>query len=251
MDNLLEKIKTDYLASYLHIPNTTARLFDRSLLSKFKTSEEKIGEEDEKNDLMEGKTIDSIISSTSESENEIMDKLSKQNKSPKIAVDLFNGKNAEHLLTNRVDRDVFDLIYHSNFKYNIEFDLYKLNKIVFSSGEDFKHFQQYYEELYKVEQFCNSVSINLKGEYDFIINSVKKKDIQEILSDKSKQFFVFGDKNLFQQDNYDFFGEVTINLFNPSNYLHKLKQIIKYIIIIKLYENHPNYFEKIGIKKKK
>jgi len=79
------------------------------------------------------------------------------------------------LLANRVDRDVFDLIYHANFKRNIEFDLYKLNKIVFSSDDDFNHFQRCYEESYKVEQFCNSVSINLKGEYDFIINNVKKK----------------------------------------------------------------------------
>ena len=62
-----------------------------------------------------------------------------------------------------------------NFKHNIEFDLYKLNKIVFSSDDDFNHFQRCYEESYKVEQFCNSVSINLKGEYDFIINNVKKK----------------------------------------------------------------------------
>ena len=175
MNVLLEKIKMDYLASYLHIQNITEGIFDKSLLTKLKTTEEKIGEENEKKDLMEGKTIDSIISSTSENENEIMDKLIKKNKNSKIAVELFNGKNGEHLLANRVDRDVFDLIYHANFKHSIEFDLYKLNKIVFSSDEDFKHFQQYYEVIYKVEQFCNSVSINLKGEYDFIINNVKKK----------------------------------------------------------------------------
>ena len=30
---------------------------------------------------------------------------------------------------------------------------------------------------------------------------LKKKDIEEIISDKSKQFFVFGDKKLFQKDN--------------------------------------------------
>ena len=201
MNVLLEKIKMDYLASYLHIPNITEGIFDKSLLTKLKTTEEKIGEENEKKDLIEGRAIDSIISSTSENENEIMDKLIKKNKNSKIAVELFNGKNGEHLLANRVDRDVFDLIYHANFKRNIEFDLYKLNKIVFSSDDDFNHFQRCYEESYKVEQFCNSVSINLKGEYDFIINNVKKKDIEEILSDKSKQFFVFGDKKLFQKDN--------------------------------------------------
>ena len=162
MNDLLDTIKRDYLASYLHISNTTEGIFDKSLLTKLKATEEKIGEENEKKDLIEGRTIDSIISSTSENENEIMDKLIKQNKNSKIAVDLFNGKNAEHLLANRVDRDVFDLIYHANFKHNIEFDLYKLNKIVFSSDDDFNHFQRCYEELYKVEQFCNSVSIILK-----------------------------------------------------------------------------------------
>ena len=79
----------------------------------------------------------------------------------------------------------------------------------------------------------------------FIIENVTKKDIHNILNDNNKKYFVFGDKNLFTEETYEILGEVTINLFHPLNYINKLKQLLKYIIITKLYENNADYFKDI------
>lgn len=81
--------------------------------------------------------------------------------------------------------------------------MYKQNQIILSPDEEFNHFRNYCEELNKVEKFCKSLSINLTGEYDFIIKNVIKQDIEKVLSDKEKQYFVFGDKTLFKEDLYD------------------------------------------------
>ena len=93
--------------------------------------------------------------------------------------------------------------------------------------------------------------MNLEGKIDFIIRNVNKKDVIGALKDESKKYFVFADENSFQDEKYDIFGEVTINLFQPSVYLQKLKQIIRYILLIKLIEKHPEYFKSLNIPSKK
>ena len=68
MDEFLEKIKSELVNSFMQIPNTMAKIFDKNLLSNFKTEEGKIGV-NEKDDLIE-ESVDSIFSSSYDSSNE-------------------------------------------------------------------------------------------------------------------------------------------------------------------------------------
>ena len=79
------------------------------------------------------------------------------------------------------------------------------------------NFNKYTMEVNKVIQFLNLLKINRDGEIDFIIPNVKKDDITQILDDESKKRYVFLDKDLFIENNYDIYGEATVNLFSPSN----------------------------------
>ena len=90
----------------------------------------------------------------------------------------------------------------------------------------------------------------MKGEFDFLINNVLSKDILSIIKNEDNQNFIFADENLFKENQYTILGEITINLFKPSNYERKLKQLLKYILIIKLLNEHSDYFEQRGIEKK-
>ena len=69
MDEFLEKIKSELVNSFMQIPNTKAKIFDKKLLSNFKTEEGKIGDQNEKDDLIE-ESVDSIFSSSYGSSNE-------------------------------------------------------------------------------------------------------------------------------------------------------------------------------------
>ena len=69
MDEFLEKIKSELVNSFMQIPNTKAKIFDKNLLSNFKTEEGKIGDQNEKDDLIE-ESVDSIFSSSYDSSNE-------------------------------------------------------------------------------------------------------------------------------------------------------------------------------------
>ena len=100
-----------------------------------------------------------------------------------------------------------------------------------------KNFNKYTIEVNKVIQFLNLLKINLDGEIDFIVPNVKKDDITQILDDESKKRYVFLDKDLFIENNYDIYGEATVNLFSHSNYIHKFRQLIRYVLLIKLIEN--------------
>ena len=106
-----------------------------------------------------------------------------------------------------------------------------------------KNFNKYTIEVNKVIQFLNLLKINLDGEIDFTIPNVKKDDITQILDDESKKRYVFLDKDLFIENNYDIYGEATVNLFSPSNYIHKFRQLIRYVLLIKLIENNTDYFK--------
>ena len=48
MDEFLEKIKSELVNSFMQIPNTMAKIFDKNLLSNFKTEEGKIGDQNAK-----------------------------------------------------------------------------------------------------------------------------------------------------------------------------------------------------------
>ena len=69
MDEFLKTIKSNLAESFIQIPNTMAKIFDRNLLSNFKTEEGKIGDQNEKDDLIE-ESVDSIFSSSYDSSNE-------------------------------------------------------------------------------------------------------------------------------------------------------------------------------------
>ena len=69
MDEFLEKIKSELVNSFMQIPNTKEKIFYKNLLSNFKTEEGKIGDQNEKDDLIE-ESVDSIFSSSYDSSNE-------------------------------------------------------------------------------------------------------------------------------------------------------------------------------------
>ena len=246
MEQFLNDIKTNILHSFLSIPSTMAKIFNKEILQTMKESEEKVGDQEEKNELME-ETYDSLVSSSNEDENILMQKIGTKLNEKKVAIDLFTGANAQRLLVNRIDRDVFDLIYHRKFEYNKKFNFSKLNQMIPLTDKELDNFKNYLKDVKDVLQFLKSLNMNLEGEIDFIIRNVDKKNIIGALTDESKKYFVFADENSFQDDKYDIFGEVTINLFRPSVYLQKLKQIIRYILLIKLLEKHPEYFKTLNI----
>ena len=224
MEQFLNDIKNNILHSFLSIPSTMARIFNKEILQTMKEREEKVGDQEEKDELME-ETLDSLVSSSNEEEKILMQKIGTKLSEKKVAIDLFTGANAERLLVNRIDRDVFDLIYHRKFEYNKKFNFSKLNQMIPLTDKELDNFKNYLKDVKDILQFLKSLNMNLEGEIDFIIRNVDKKNIIGALNDESKKYFVFADENSFQDDKYDIFGEITINLFRPSVYLQKLKQI--------------------------
>ena len=223
MEELLKKIKSDYLQSFMNIPNTMARIFTNEVLKSFKKSSEEVGDEEEKNELIE-ETIDSIIES-GEEDQIIIDKIVKKIKEKKVAIDLNTGEDAEKLLGIRVDRDIFELKYHGSFIYSQEFDLMSFSKILPLKVNELTELNQYLKDANKVINFLETMKMNLKGQIDFTIPSVKLADIIDVLSNDSKKYYIFGDKDLFKDSNYDIYGEVTLDLFSHSNYIHKSYRI--------------------------
>ena len=245
MDDLLNQNQSDYLQSFMHIPNTMARIFKKEQLKSFKKSSKEFGDQEEKDELIE-ETIDSIFESEEEEKIKI-DKIVQKLKEKKFAIDLNTGDDAEKLLGKRVDRDIFELKYHGNFKYGEKFDLMSLTNKLPLDENAFENLTEYLKEVNKAINFLKTMEMTLNGQIDFIIRNVELKDITDVLSNDSKKYYVFGDKDLFDGNNYDIYGEVTVNLFSPSNYIHKMKQLIRYIILIKLIENNPDYFKSLAI----
>lgn len=124
-----------------------------------------------------------------------------------------------------------------------------MNGDIPKDDKELQDLMKYLQESESILKFFKPMNIDLKGEIDFIISTVKKEDIISILNDDSKKYYIFGDKSLFDKESYEIFGEITINLFHPSNYVKKFKQLLRYIAVIKLYENNPDYFYKRKIKK--
>ena len=132
--------------------------------------------------------------------------------------------------------------YHNNFAHNWKFNLTKLNQTIPKENIEIEDLNKYLLEVKDVLPFIKALNINLEGEIDFIILSVKKDDITNALSNESKKYYVFGDKSLFQNEIYEIFGEVTINLFSSSVYIKKFKQLV---------DKYPNYFKTMNINQKK
>ena len=240
MDDFLKKIKSEYIQSFLHIPNTMARIFSQDSLKQLKQSEEKVGDREEKKDLII-ETVDSIFSSSEDDQSKI-ERIHKNISRKKVAIDLCTGEDAEKFLSHRVDRDVFDLEYHKNFKYNLQFNYTNLNQKLPLKGNDWTNFLRYSDEMNQVLNFLGGLGIKFEGQIDFIIPNIESRHISDVLTNEAKKYFVFGDKSLFTDKTYEIFGEVTINLFSPSIYIHKLRQLIRYIVLIKLIEKYPEQF---------
>jgi len=241
MDKFLKKISKDLEKSFIQIPNTMAKLYNNDILNILKTDEENIGDQPEKDELIE-ESVDSIFSSSGDEQDKIC-KIKTKMKNKKVAVDLFTGKEAEKLFANRVDRDIFDLKYHKQFNFYKEYKLMNLNEKLPLDDKDLTDFNNYSMEVNKVTKFLKTLDMTLDCEVDFNIPCVSTADILAILNSESKKRCVFFDKDLFKENIYDIFGEVTINLFKPSIYIHKFKQLIRYILVIKLIENNPDYFK--------
>ena len=241
MDKFLKKISKDLEKSFIQIPNTMAKLYNNDILNILKTDEENIGDQPEKDELIE-ESVDSIFSSSGDEQDKIC-KIKTKMKNKKVAVDLFTGKEAEKLFGNRVDRDIFDLKYHKQFNFYKEYKLMNLNEKLPLDDKDLTDFNNYSMEVNKVTKFLKTLDMTLDCEVDFNIPCVSTADILAILNSESKKRCVFFDKDLFKENIYDIFGEVTINLFKPSIYIHKFKQLIRYILVIKLIENNPDYFK--------
>ena len=109
-------------------------------------------------------------------------------------------------------------------------------------GNDWTNFRKYSDEMNQVLNFLGGLGIKFEGQIDFIIPNIESRHISDVLTNESKKYFVFGDKSLFTDKTYEIFGEVTINLFSPSIYIHKLRQLIRYIVLIKLIEKYPEQF---------
>lgn len=258
-ENKIKKIKENYQAAFLEIPSSMPLIIDKLECKKiFKNSNNK-----ENNDITNSEADEPYLSEESfigymSSDNEknfskdlIKSKISKT----KISIDINSGKTIENLFISRVDRDIFGLKYHMNLETNKTLDFSEFNKISFdkSYNEFLKNFElqsKYLKRFKQIFDFLKELKIEMKSEFDFVINDVLTKDILTIINNENNQNFIFSDETLFKEMQYTILGEITINLFKPSNYERKLKQLIKYIIMIKLLNEHSDYFEERGIKKK-
>ena len=94
------------------------------------------------------------------------------------------------------------------------------------------------------EKLDDNFIINLlNNDANLINNYIKYKLELLILNDPNKKYHVFGNEALYVEKKYDLFGEITIDLFKPEIYINKVKQLLKYILVIKLIEKNNNFFD--------
>jgi len=258
-ENKIKKIQKNYQAAFLEIPSAMPLIIDKSECQKiFKNSKDKENEDITNSEADEPYLSEESFIGYMSSDNEkifskdiIKSKISKT----KISIDINSGKTIESLFISRVDRDIFGLKYHMSLEKNKTFDFSEYNEI--SLEKEYNSFLKYFElqskyliRFKEIFDFLKELKIEMKGEFDFLINDVLSEDIISIIKNEENQNFIFADENLFKEKQYTILGEITINLFKPTNYERKLKQLLKYIIIIKLLNEHSDYFQERGIKKK-
>ena len=236
MEELLKEIQLNYIDSFLHIPNSKSKIFNKNQRNNITIPEDNLGDQEDKDNLIE-EFVDSIISSLEEEQNKVQ-KIHNNLNEKKEVIDLSTIKSAEKLLCDRVDRDIFELKYNNKFIFSQTFDL--TNLIQEFLLED----SLLCNELNNIKKCFKEMNMKFEGEIDFIINQVDGKDIIDILENRNKKYFAFGDKTLFENIKYDIYGESTINLFHHNNYIRKFKQLIRYIITIKFMENNKEYLRK-------
>ena len=242
-DDIFEEIEKNVEKSFLKIPTTMPRTFNRKEIEKYfpKDAAKKLDDVSEKSQFYESDGVKDMISkSGSETEQEKMQKLGNR----EVTIDLNNGDFFEQFFINRVDRDIFDLKYHSNISRPNEIDFSEMkskNKEILSSKDLLENYKIYLDDVYSILS-GNDLFENLLCKPDFLIKDVESKEIKAILNDPNKKYHVFGNEALFVEDKYDLFGEITIDLFKPEIYINKVKQLLKYIIVIKLKEKNNIFF---------
>ena len=240
---IFEEIKNDPQKSFLKIPSSMPRTFNRNDIKNFfiKDAAKKLDDIGDKSESYDSDIMKDILSkNSSESETKKKELLGNS----QVSIDLNNGLFFEQFFINRIDRDIFDLKYHSQISTPDEVDYSDLNPHIndLSNKEFLDDYKIFLDDIYSVLQ-GNDLFQNLKCKPDFIIKNVKTKDIKGILNDPNKKYHVFGSENLFVKETYDLFGEITIDIFKPEIYVEKVKQLLKYIIVIKLIEAHKDYFK--------
>lgn len=257
-EDFIKTIQKDIQTAYLKIPSSMPIILDKEQCKEIfkgsKGKENDITNSEEDDPYLSEESFIGNLSSDNEkklSKNELKSRIKKTN----ISIDINSGKTIESLFISRVDRDIFDLKYHSNLETNKIFDFSEFNIISFDKEynlflQNFKIQSEYLKRYKEIYDYLKVLKLETKGEFDFIINDVLVSDIISIINNKNKQTFVFGDEKIFTEEKYTIYGEITIDLFKPTNYERKLKQLLKYIIIIKLLDEHSSYFSQKGIEKK-
>ena len=198
-DDIFEEIEKNVEKSFLKIPTTMPRTFNRKEIEKYfpKDAAKKLDDVSEKSQFYESDGVKDMISkSGSETEQEKMEKLGNR----EVTIDLNNGDFFEQFFINRVDRDIFDLKYHSNISRPNEIDFSEMkskNKEILSSKDLLENYKIYLDDVYSILS-GNELFENLLCKPDFLIKEVKSKDIKAILNDPNKKYHVFGNKALFQ-----------------------------------------------------
>ena len=243
-DDIFDEIEKNLEKSFLKIPTTMPRTFNRNEIKNYfsKDAAKKLDDITEKSQFYESDGVKDLLSkSGSETEQEKIKKLENR----EVTIDLNNGDFFEQFFINRVDRDIFDLKYHSNISRPDEIDYSEIkskNKEILSSKDLLEDYKIYLDDVYSILS-GNDLFKNLLCKPDFLIKDVESKDIKDILNDPNKKYHVFGNEALFVEDKYDLFGEITIDLFKPEIYINKVKQLLKYILVIKLIEKNNNFFD--------
>ena len=134
-DDIFDEIEKNLEKSFLKIPTTMPRTFNRNEIKNYfsKDTAKKLDDITEKSQFYESDGVKDLLSkSGSETEQEKIKKLGNR----EVTIDLNNGDFFEQFFINRVDRDIFDLKYHSNISRPDEIDYSEIkskNKEILSS----------------------------------------------------------------------------------------------------------------------
>ena len=151
-DDIFEEIEKNVEKSFLKIPTTMPRTFNRKEIEKYfpKDAAKKLDDVSEKSQFYESDGVKDMISkSGSETEQEKMQKLGNR----EVTIDLNNGDFFEQFFINRVDRDIFDLKYHSNISRPDEIDYSEIkskNKEILSSKDLLEDYKIYLDDVYSI-----------------------------------------------------------------------------------------------------
>ena len=173
---IFEEIKKDPQKSFLKIPSSMPRAFNRNDIKDFsiKDAAKKLDDIGDKSESYDSDIMKDILSkNSSESETKKKELLGNS----QVSIDLNNGLFFEQFFINRIDRDIFDLKYHSQISTPDEVDYSDLNPHIndLSNKEFLDDYKIFLDDIYSVLQ-GNNLFQNLKCNPDFIIKNVKTKE---------------------------------------------------------------------------